>query len=353
MAENIIEKNYYKPVHTQHLSNQEELIAFCRLIVAASKSGMRFITALEKLSVNINNSQSIIWINELVSKLKAGYSIEEAKNSLKGFDPVLAKLLPLLGNEKLVKVFEIYTKYLIKQETCKKQIRCLVWYPLLVMLFCFIFILYLNFYSFPQMEIMSTIERSFNSWGFYLLYFLNQAFWPFSLIIPGLMGYLIIDCSVYMFTGQFSDFSLWAWISGLNKASEMNEKSRLVALLSLYIQAGYSLNESIAETIPFIGETMAKDLLKTNKSLSSGNHLSEVLLKSDILSDFLNGNESVDEMPEKLQYAYDNYNYETINTLKTVSDKLFYIPLIIAGLMVLLAVTGFFGTYSYFVWSVS
>ena len=340
-------------IKSEILGNQEEMIAFCRLIIAASKSSIGLINALEKFNNNSNKKQSIIWINELIDKLKKGYSINEAKDSLKGLDPVLARLLPLLGNDKLVKVFEIYTKYLIKQETCKKQMRCLVWYPLLVMILCFGFIVFLNFYSFPNAETISVIENSFDAWSFRLLYFANVTFWPFSLIIPGLMVYLIFDCTIYMITGYFSDFSLWAWISGLKKASEMNEKSRLVALLSLYVEAGYSLNQAISESIPFIGEKTATELMQTNKSFSEGNHLSEILLKSDILSGFLNGKESVDELPEKLQYAYDNYNFETINILKSVSDKLFYIPLIIAGLMVLLAAVGFFGSYSYLGWSQS
>ena len=174
MAETILDDKLQKPVLGNKLTNQEELIAFCRLIVAASKSGMRLIPALEKLVDKNNDKQSIVWLNDLVDKLKKGYSIDEAKNSLKGLDPVLGRLLPLIGNEKLVKVFEIYTKYLIKQETCNKQIRCLVWYPLLVMLFAFAFIVYLNFHSFPLMESMSSLDGTLNGWSIRFLYFANR-----------------------------------------------------------------------------------------------------------------------------------------------------------------------------------
>ncbi|MBR4569825.1 MAG: type II secretion system F family protein [Candidatus Riflebacteria bacterium] len=352
MSEIVLDNNLQKTVLGNRLTNQEELIAFCRLIVAASKSGMNLIPALEKLVNKNDNKQSIIWLNDLVDKLKKGYSIDEAKNSLKGFDPVLGRLLPLLGNEKLVKVFEIYTKYLIKQETCNKQIRCLVWYPLLVMLFSFAFVLYLNFHSFPLMETMSSLDSTLDGWSFRLLYFAKNSLWPISLIIPGLMAYLIIDCAIYMLSGRFIKTSLWAKISGLDKADEMNEKSRLAALLSIYVSAGYSLNQAIEASINFVGEEESRELLKFNKAFSEGNNLSEVLINSGILSDFLNGKESVDELPAKLNYAYDNFNFETINLIKSISDKLFYIPLIIAGIMVMLVVTGFFGSYSNFAWSI-
>ena len=352
MSNNSFGDNIKNTVFAGKLTNQEELIAFCRLIIAASKSGMRLIPALEQLTNADKGKQSIVWINELVEKLKRGYSIEEAKNSLKGLDPVLGRLLPLLGQEKLIKVFEIYTKYIIKQETCNKQIRCLVWYPLLVMIISFCFILYLNFYSFPLMETMSSLENTLDGWCIRLLYCNKISLWPFSLVIPGLMLYLIIDCAIYMISGHFAVHSLWAKVSGIGKADELNEKSRLAAILALYVEAGYSLNEAIEASISFVGEKESRELLNFNKAFSSGNNLSEALIKSGVLSDFLTGNESAEELPSKLNYAYDNFNYETITQIKSISDKLFYIPIIIAGIMVLLVVTGFFGSYSNFAWSI-
>lgn len=352
MSENILDNKLQNTVLRNKMTNQEELVAFCRLIIAASKSGMGLIPALEKLVDKNNDKQSIVWLNDLVDKLKKGYSIDEAKDSLKGLDPVLARLLPLIGNEKLIKVFDIYTKYLIKQETCNKQIRCLVWYPLLVMLFAFAFIVYLNFHSFPLMESMSSLDSSLDGWSIRLLYFANISLWPISLIIPGLMAYLVIDCAIYMIFGRFIKTSLWAKISGLDKADEMNEKSRLAALLSIYVSAGYSLNQAIEASISFVGEKESQELLKVNEAFTAGNNLSEILVNSGILSDFLNGKERVDELPAKLNYAYDSFNFETISLIKSISDKLFYIPLIIAGIMVMLVVTGFFGSYSNFAWSV-
>lgn len=352
MTNSIFDDKTPRMITSEKLTNEEELIAFCRLIVAASKSGMKLIPALDKLVNKNDNRMSTVWVKDLVDKLKKGYSIEEAKDSLKGLDPVLGRLLPLLGNEKLIKVFEIYTKYLIKQETCNKQIRCLVWYPLLVMLFAFCFVLYLNFHSFPLMESMSSLETTLDGWSIRLLYFANPSLWPISLVIPGLMFYLIIDCAVYMFSGRFIKTSLWAMISGLDKADEMNEKARLAALLSIYVEAGYSFNEAIEASISFVGQEQSQELLKVNQAFTAGNNLSEVLINSGVLSDFLNGKESVDELPAKLNYAYDNFNYETINLIKSISDKLFYIPIIIAGIMVMMVVTGFFGSYSNFAWSV-
>ena len=334
------------------LSLQEELIAFCRLIIAASKSGLPLTTALEKIKKNNSNKLSENWINELVSKLEKGYSIEEAAKSIKDMDPVLAKLMPLLGNERLVKVFEIYTKYMIKQETCCKQISCLVWYPLLIMLICLAFIIYLNFYSFPVMETLANFNGFIETWSLKLLYFANPSYYPFSFIIPLLLVYFIVDCSIFMITGHFAKFSLWSRLSGLNKAIDMNEKSRLAALLSIYTEAGYSFSEAIEASLSFVGEKNKKELLGMNGSFTAGNNLSEVLSKSSFLSEFLNGKENADELPVKLSYAYDNFNYDTISIIKSVSDRLFYIPLLMAGLMVLLVATGFFGSYNLFMWSI-
>ncbi len=296
----------------KHLSLQEELIAFCRLIIAASKSGLPLTTALEKIKRNGSHKLSENWVYELVSKLEKGYSIKEATNSIKDMDPVLARLMPLLGNERLVKVFEIYTKYMIKQETCYKQISCLVWYPLVIMLICLAFVIYLNLHTFPIMETLADFNGFFETWSLKLFYFANHSYWPFSFVIPLLLVYVIVDCSIFMFTGHFANISLWSRLSGLNKAIDMNEKSRLAALLSIYTEAGYTFSEAIEASSSFVGEKTKKELLGMNDSFTAGNKLSEVLSKSSFLSEFLNGKESADELPVKLNYAYDSIIIETV-----------------------------------------
>ena len=137
MSENIIENNKNMQLFPKSLSKQDELIAFCRLLSTASKSGKPLTYSLDYLNKNQSESQIVKWADDLSTKLKQGHSLEESVNEIKKLDPVLARLMPLLGNERLVKVFEIYTRFLIKQDMCFKQVSCLVWYPLLVMVLSF------------------------------------------------------------------------------------------------------------------------------------------------------------------------------------------------------------------------
>ena len=339
-------------VNKKNLSNQEELIAFCRLLSTACKSGKPLANSLETLNKQPGNKSSL-WAKNLADKLKQGYSIEEAVKNLKDLDPVLARLMPLLGNERLIKVFDIYTKYLIKQDICCKQIRYLVWYPLLIMLICLICLLYLNFYYFPLYLTLSNVSGFFNTWSLKLLYFANISFWPFSLVFPLILVYLVVDCSYFMISGRFFSFSLWSNLSGLSEATKMNEKSRLAALLSIYTEAGYSLNDAIDASINSFSNKEKKELLIFNNTFAKGNNLSESLYKSQLMADIINGKESPDELPIKFKYAYENYNSDTIALIKAASEKLFYIPILIAGLMVLAISTGLFGSYSLFIGGVS
>lgn len=339
-------------IENKKLSNQEELIAFCRLLSAACKSGKPLANSLETLNKQAS-SKSATWANNLANKLKQGYSIEEAVKNLKDLDPVLARLMPLLGNERLLKVFEIYTKYLIKQDICCKQIRYLVWYPLLIMIFCLICLLYLNFVYFPMYFTLSSVSGFFNTWSLKLLYFANFSYWPFSLVFPLILVYLIVDCTYFMYSGHFSSFSIWSRISGLAEATKMNEKSRLAALLSIYTEAGYSLNEAIDASINSFSNKEKKELLIFNSIFTKGNNLSESLYKSKLMADIINGKETPDELPIKFKYAYDCYNSDTIALIKAASEKLFYIPILIAGLMVLAISTGLFGSYNLFIGGVS
>lgn len=333
-------------------SKQEELISFCNLLTIASKSAKPFIQALDLLKLSGKDTLAIKWAEELALKLKRGYSVDEAVEEIKSIDPVLAKLMPLIGNERLVKLFEIYTKYLIKQDTCFKQISCLVWYPLIVMILGFLVIVYLNFYSFPLMESMVDFEGYLSTWSLKLLYFSNLYYWPFSLVIPSLLLFLIVDCSIFMITGKFFNYSLWSKISGLSKATKMNERARLAALLYLYLDVGYSFNEAVESSIFFLNDKEKNELLELNKAYIKGNKLAEVLHKSELLSKIINGNETSEELPVKLKYAYNDYNYETLLIIKSVSERLFYIPLILAGFIVLVVSIGLFGSYSLFAWSV-
>ena len=69
------------------------------------------------------------------------------------------------------------------------------------------------------------------------------------------------------------------------------------------------------------------------------------------MSEIINGKESSDDLPFKFKYAYDSYNSETIIRIKSISEKLFYIPLLLAGLIVLAVASGLFGSYNLLLWS--
>ena len=52
-----------------------------------------------------------------------GHPVEEACRELKDFDPVLARLMPLLGNNRLLKVLELYTGFLVNLERVRESLK--------------------------------------------------------------------------------------------------------------------------------------------------------------------------------------------------------------------------------------
>ena len=352
MSEEYSDTKFTLKVNQTSILKEDEIISFCQLLSTALRTGLPLTTSLGILNNSSSESLSSKWANDISELLKKGYSVEEYTEKLKEMDPVIVRLLPLLGNNRLIKVFEIYTKFIIKQETCCKQIRCLVWYPLLIMALAFGVVLYLNFVTFPVMDSMVELSGFFNTWSLKLLYFSNIFYWPFSLIIPLLLLLLIIDCSKYMFTGHFFAHSLWANITGISEATRLNEKSRFAALIYLYLEAGYSLNEALEVSLNLLESDQKREILGFNQALIEGNSLSEILYKSGLMAEIISGKESSDELPLKFKYAYDAFSSDTVVKIKSISDKLFYIPLIIAGLMVLAVASGLFGSYSLLAWSV-
>lgn len=343
MSEHISKDNSMAKIFKPSLG--DEMVAFCRLLVAASKTKLPFAIALEKFKSR-SSGLAGDWIEELSDKLKNGYSVEEVSMRLKGLDPVIARLLPLIGNDRLIEVLDVYTRFLVKQEICRKQIGAFVLYPLVVMLIALFSICYLNFVNFPTMVELAESHLVLEGWIIRLFYFANLSYWPISLIMPGFLTYMTIDCLITMIKGEFGNASIWGKITGLKKVLDMNEKARLAAMISLYLSSGYSLDKALEVVATFLAEKEKQEVLEMQRALVAGNSVKESLTKSNILAKLLNGKESNEELAEKLKHCYEAINAEAMVILATTSERVFYIALIVAGLTVLLAASGFFGSYS-------
>ncbi len=329
---------------TTKLSN-DEIISFCQLLSAAVKSRLPLADAL--LKHNSSNAKSRVsnLAKSLAIRLQSGYTIEEATKSLKEVDPVVTRLMPLAGDDRLIEVFDIYTKYLIRCEIVRKQMSFMVGYPFFVMLMGIAILLFLNIRIFPGVVQLIHELSFFEGISLRLLYFANISYWPLSLVVPAIILYLFIDSFYIMYTGKFIKYSLWGKLTGLSKAVRLSEKARLAAMLSLYIRAGFTFEKAVAEVSSFSDPVDSIELSRVKNRLASGNSFSDAVNTSELLAEIMNGHESFEEMPEKLDYIYNGLNAEAILVLNGVSSKLFYISLALAGIIVLAVSAGFFGIY--------
>lgn len=324
----------------------DELVCFCRLLSAASRSGVPLVKAVERLGKGGQSSQATEWLNQLADKLKSGYNIEEAVQSLNSFDPVLAKLMPLMGDDRLVSVIENYTKYLIRQNVCVSRVRYLVGYPIVIFAVAVFVLIYLNFYLFPQFATLTQPLGFFNSWSLYLLNFADSSKWPLSLIVPCFIFYLTLESIKIYATGRLSSKTIWGKLTGFDKALFISRKARVAGLVSLYLRAGYSLEESIERTSQVIDDADRKELLGIERMLINGNSLADSFRDSELFKDIIYGNESSDEIADKLEMMSNSLNSEAIVLLKRVSSKSFLIGLAVAAIVVLLVCAGAFDSYA-------
>lgn len=331
-------------MNTTELTNGE-LISFCQLMSAAVKSRLPLANALLKHNTAESKTRAVTLAKNIAERLKSGYSIEEASANLKEIDPVVARLMPLIGDAKLIEIFDIYTKYLIRREMCSRQMKFLVTYPFIVMLMGITMLLFFNFKIFPGIHQLVHDLSFFEGLSLHLLYFANVSYWPLSLIVPAIILYLFIDSFYVMMTGRFIKRSLWGRVTGLYKAIRLCEKARLAAMLSLYMKAGFTFENSVSEVAAFSEPVSEGELHRVQSKLASGNTVSDSMSASALLSEIMNGHETFEEMPEKLEYISQGLNAEAMMVLDGVSAKLYYLSLVLAGAVVLAISLGFFGIY--------
>ena len=329
-------------------NQRRELILFCNLLSTACKTDQSLAKALAKNTNEQKNSRCAVWASSVARNLQDGYSLEECASQLSGFDPVLAQIMPLLGERKLIKILDLYSRFLLKLDMCNKQIRLLTSYPMLIIGFAIAFIVYLNFSMFPEMVQIFGHRGFAENWTMYLFYFADFYYWPMSLIIPAILLYLGYEAARIAFSGSVKEKYFWSRITGLSEADLLNRKARVIALMSLYLKAGYSLNDAISTTAQLASEEEKKDILNAEAVLRTGASYAEAIGRSEILGEVLNGNENSEELPDKLDCAFNGLNDEAIFKIKNCENRILYISIFLAAIVVLVVALGAYGSYSLF-----
>ncbi len=328
--------------------SSEELIRFCQIISTALKSGRPLPDSL--LAMKANDGKASVWCRQVGKKLAEGGSIESAVKDLEGFDPVLARLMPLLGESRLIRVLETYTKYLVIVESLSQRLAATMAYPVLLLSLLTINLLHMNFYLFPRaLHEIQAVGRM-PSITMRLLYFVDTNFWPVSLIIP----VLLIICLTLMVKQFFLGFSaggtIIGMLSGMNSIVYQQNAARALSVTGLYLEAGYPLERALKCASDLLGP-VDLGLRDAEAALKQGNSVQIAFSRSKLLRGIYLDDLSGDGLMELLQRNARARYISSMRQAKNVSVLFGILMIMVAAIFVLSVTSGFFDTYYWLMWS--
>lgn len=331
-------------------NKSEELIRFCQMLTTAVKCGKPLPQALLSLKPVSGNDKAVAWCNSIGRKMSEGYAIETAVSELSGFDPTLARLLPLLGENRLLRVLESYTRYLVVLESLNQRLSAAIAYPFLLLLLMNLNFFHLNFFLFPRAYSQMQAAHQDPSLLMRLLYFVNPDFWPLSLVVPGLFFICLAVMIRQFFKGLGAGKTIWGEVSGMNSIVAQQEAARVQACLCLYLESGYSLEKSMRMTGELLDDRK-NGLMDTLAALESGMAISEAFALSPVLRRVYLADDSGEGLVEALQRCARSNFRSSMARMKNVSGIFAVLALLVASLFVLSVTSGFFDTYYWLMWS--
>lgn len=328
-----------------------ELITFCNILSISLRSGKPLPETMTALSGNAAESKSSLWCRNLARKLADGYSPEDACRELAGFDGVLARLMPLLGEKKLIKVLEIYTSFLVNLAIVKEQLTAVLFYPLFVVGLMILNLLHLNIFLFPRIYEQVLATGKSLPMMMRILYFVQVDCWPLSLIIPGLMILAFIEMLRASLSAKISSESMITRLFGVASAIRIQEISRLQGIIALYLQSGFSIEKALTTTADFAEGSDKESLNNVAATIAHGTEPAFAFSHSSILSDLYLTSADAQMLAEKLGYVSESNSRHANADLKKFSNKMFIVTLLLTGFFVAIVTSSFFDSYYWVIWS--
>lgn len=326
-----------------------ELISFCNVITTALKSGRPLPETLTVLKAGDFSSPAQQWCQTIGKRLADGYSLEQAVMDLENFDPVLAKLMPLMGENRLIRLLESYTRYLVVVESLNQRLSAAIFYPFMLLMLLNVNLLHLNFFLFPEAMLQLEQLGQRPSVTMYLLYFMEIRLWPWALILP-----LALLAALFMILRQFvkgidSGHSLLGRISGMNQIVIRQNAARAHALIGLYLEAGMTLEKALRQSAELSDNNA--DLLAALAALEQGHPIEAAFVRSELLKSICVAENTPEGLAQTFKRSSDGLFRSTMTRLKNVSTLFGSAAILVAAFFVFSVTSGFFDTYFWLIGS--
>ncbi|RCK80497.1 MAG: type II secretion system F [Candidatus Ozemobacter sibiricus] len=329
----------------------EDVLVFAQILHAASGSGLPLSRFLEEAAAALPPARAADWAKQLGEGLAKGHPPAEILAGLEGIDQALVALLSVPGGLGLRDALAAYIRHLVGFARLREHLRAALFQPFLVAWLAVGNLVLVNLHFLPAisggfLEQRLPLPIFLRAW-----YILEPATWPLSWILPAGLVWLAVELTrlLYVMAPPRLMTSPLAGPLGLDHFCRLEEKGRLIGLLSLYLGAGRPLAQALRWTAAHGGARLyAHDLTAAAARLERGEAAAAALADSAVLGavagELALGNPD-GRLDERLQELSESYQEAANRQLAVIEGLGRVAGLLLAGTVVLLLCLAFFQPY--------
>ncbi len=225
-----------------------DLLSFAQLLATAQSTGIPLADSLEQLARRMPPSRAATWGGQLATRVAGGHDLGQSVAALDGVDPLLARLVAATPSGSLGRILAGYSQYLVLHHRLAEQLRTALLYPLLLLWLAIGNLAILNGLVFPLMAPMFGDHHLALPALYYMLYLGDPATWPAALLVPGALVWLAVSATMALWVGSPTRLphTLLGRLFGLPTFARLEGRSRIQALVALFLSAGRPLAEAVS-----------------------------------------------------------------------------------------------------------
>lgn len=349
-----IAEDYLKKIHilfgSQKVSSVD-IVMFCRQMYTITKSGIPLTRGIRGLSASIRHEYFREVLLDVVDRLEAGTGLSVAmRNHPKVFNDLFVSMINVGENSgKLDEIFKQIGFYIERDEETKKRIKSAMRYPSFVMLALAIAVTVVNIFVVPAFSDMFATFGAELPMVTKILLFTSNMFinywWALILVVGTVIGGTLYYLHTPQGAQNWGRYKLKMPIVGdlIDRAS----MARYARSFSLMLRAGVPITQALSLCSASIDNPyLEKKILKIREGIERGDSLMRTHLHSKMFTPLVLQMVAVGEesgqVEELLGEVAEFYEREVDYDLKTLTDKIEPILIVIMAVFVAILALGIF-----------
>ena len=328
-----------------------DMIMFCRQMYALLKSGVPILNAIRGL---IDTTKAVALkevLQDVLIKLEKGFTLSTAMNHHpKVFNKLVISLV-LVGEStgQLSVSFAKLAEYIEREETTKKNVKQAMRYPMFVVLFLIAAMFILNIFVIPvftdlfasfKTELPLATRMLIASSDFFVNYWLYM-------IAAMILAFVLVNRYLATENGLYSWDKRKISLPIIGSIIERSLLARFSNSFAIVLKAGVPITTCLNLSAEAIGNTyMAESVIGMRRRVETGETLLRTATSSGLFTplvlQMIAVGEETGQIDELLNEVGEYYEREVDYELKTLTDRIEPILIVIMAVLVLILALGIF-----------